>query len=73
MELVTEKRPVDPEFGENKDIVQWVCGEMQSHFRSLERRCCKGSENRYSLHDEDSDGDAVYEDGVPNAGRGRAL
>ncbi|XP_057466282.1 receptor-like protein kinase 7 [Actinidia eriantha] len=30
MELVTGKRPVDAEFGENKDIVQWVCTEMRS-------------------------------------------
>ncbi|KAI8026361.1 Receptor-like protein kinase 7 [Camellia lanceoleosa] len=30
MELVSGKRPVEPEFGENKDIVQWVCGEMRS-------------------------------------------
>ncbi|XP_059653121.1 receptor-like protein kinase 7 [Cornus florida] len=30
MELVTGKRPVEPEFGENKDIVQWVCSKMRS-------------------------------------------
>lgn len=24
MELVTGKRPMEPEFGENKDIVQWM-------------------------------------------------
>ena len=28
MELVTGKRPTEPEFGENKDIVQWVCDSM---------------------------------------------
>lgn len=28
MELVTGKRPTEPEFGENKDIVQWVCDTM---------------------------------------------
>ena len=31
MELVTGKRPVEAEFGEDKDIVQWVCGQMRSH------------------------------------------
>ncbi|KAL7206269.1 hypothetical protein ACSBR2_019054 [Camellia fascicularis] len=35
MELVTGKRPVEPEFGENKDIVQWVCGEMRSKGSSI--------------------------------------
>ena len=24
LELITGKRPIDPSFGENKDIVQWV-------------------------------------------------
>lgn len=28
MELVTGKRPTEPEFGENKDIVQWICDAM---------------------------------------------
>ncbi|XP_047315168.1 receptor-like protein kinase 7 [Impatiens glandulifera] len=28
MELVTGKRPVEAEFGESKDIVQWVCYEL---------------------------------------------
>ncbi|KAF1882391.1 hypothetical protein Lal_00039039 [Lupinus albus] len=28
MELVTGKRPVEAEFGENKDIVYWVCNNM---------------------------------------------
>ncbi|KAK7328047.1 hypothetical protein VNO77_22142 [Canavalia gladiata] len=32
MELVTGKRPMEPEFGENKDIVYWVC----SNFRDKE-------------------------------------
>ncbi|XP_052193944.1 receptor-like protein kinase 7 [Diospyros lotus] len=31
MELVTGKRPVEAEFGEDRDIVQWVCGQMRSH------------------------------------------
>lgn len=30
MELVTGKRPIEPEFGENKDIVFWVCSQMIS-------------------------------------------
>lgn len=29
MELVTGKRPMEPEFGENKDIVQWICNTMR--------------------------------------------
>ncbi|GER40231.1 leucine-rich receptor-like protein kinase family protein [Striga asiatica] len=30
MELVTGKRPMEPEFGENKDIVDWVCGNLKT-------------------------------------------
>ncbi|KAA8536322.1 hypothetical protein F0562_028800 [Nyssa sinensis] len=30
MELVTGKRPVEPEFGDSKDIVQWICSQMSS-------------------------------------------
>ncbi|XP_071736927.1 receptor-like protein kinase 7 [Rutidosis leptorrhynchoides] len=30
MELVTGKKPMEPEFGENKDIVYWVHNEMRS-------------------------------------------
>ncbi|XP_062082483.1 receptor-like protein kinase 7 [Humulus lupulus] len=30
MELVTGKRPVEPEFGENKDIVHWVYSKFKS-------------------------------------------
>lgn len=30
MELVTGKMPVEAEFGENKDIVHWVCSKMRS-------------------------------------------
>lgn len=30
LELVTGKRPMEPEFGENKDIVYWVCNKMWS-------------------------------------------
>lgn len=30
MELVTGKRPIEAEFGENKDIVYWVCSNMRS-------------------------------------------
>lgn len=30
MELVTGKKPVEPEFGENKDIVHWVHSKMRS-------------------------------------------
>ncbi|CAI9764450.1 unnamed protein product [Fraxinus pennsylvanica] len=30
MELVTGKTPIEPGFGENKDIVQWVCSAMRN-------------------------------------------
>uniref|UniRef100_A0A5B7AE32 non-specific serine/threonine protein kinase n=1 Tax=Davidia involucrata TaxID=16924 RepID=A0A5B7AE32_DAVIN len=30
MELVTGKRPIEPEFGENKDIVNWVCSNVKT-------------------------------------------
>uniref|UniRef100_A0A2P2M5V3 Uncharacterized protein n=1 Tax=Rhizophora mucronata TaxID=61149 RepID=A0A2P2M5V3_RHIMU len=30
MELVTGKMPSDPELGENKDIVQWICSTIKS-------------------------------------------
>ncbi|XP_010268649.1 PREDICTED: receptor-like protein kinase HAIKU2 [Nelumbo nucifera] len=30
MELVTGKRPIEPEYGENKDIVQWILSKMGS-------------------------------------------
>lgn len=30
MELVTGKRPIEPEFGESKDIVNWVHSKMDS-------------------------------------------
>lgn len=30
MELVTGKRPIEPEFGDNKDIVSWVCSKLNN-------------------------------------------
>lgn len=30
MELVTGKRPIEPEFGENKDIVDWIGGKLKT-------------------------------------------
>ncbi|CAN4107881.1 unnamed protein product [Withania somnifera] len=30
MELVTGKKPVDAEYGENSDIVQWVCSKIRN-------------------------------------------
>ncbi|XP_054788681.1 receptor-like protein kinase 7 [Prosopis cineraria] len=30
MELITGKKPIEAEYGENKDIVSWVCSKMQS-------------------------------------------
>ncbi|KAK9134166.1 hypothetical protein Syun_013496 [Stephania yunnanensis] len=36
MELVTGKRPIEAEFGENKDIVYWVCGRMTSRESIME-------------------------------------
>ncbi|KAH9311314.1 hypothetical protein KI387_026349 [Taxus chinensis] len=29
LELVTGRRPVDPAFGENKDLVKWVCSRIE--------------------------------------------
>lgn len=36
MELVTGKRPVEPEFGENKDIVYWVYSKFKSQENVLD-------------------------------------
>ncbi|KAJ7946827.1 Receptor-like protein kinase [Quillaja saponaria] len=36
MELVTGKRPIEPEFGDNKDIVHWVSSKMASKQSVLE-------------------------------------
>lgn len=30
MELVSGKRPIEPEYGENKDIVSWVCSKLKT-------------------------------------------
>lgn len=30
LELVTGRRPVDPEFGENKDLVKWLCNKIET-------------------------------------------
>ncbi|KAL2498113.1 Leucine-rich receptor-like protein kinase family protein [Abeliophyllum distichum] len=30
MELVTGKRPIEAEYGENKDIVEWVCSKLKT-------------------------------------------
>ncbi|XP_022772977.1 receptor-like protein kinase HAIKU2 [Durio zibethinus] len=30
MELVSGKRPIEPEFGDNKDIVSWVCSKLKN-------------------------------------------
>lgn len=36
MELVTGKRPVEPKFGENKDIVYWVYSKFKSQENVLD-------------------------------------
>ncbi|BAT86950.1 hypothetical protein LR48_Vigan09g256600 [Vigna angularis] len=36
MELVTGKRPMEPEFGNNHDIVHWVCSANRSKEEALE-------------------------------------
>lgn len=36
MELVTGKRPMEAEFGENHDIVHWVCSTIRSKEEALE-------------------------------------
>ena len=30
MELVTGKRPIEPDYGENRDIVSWVCSNIKT-------------------------------------------
>ncbi|KAK8552088.1 hypothetical protein V6N13_120515 [Hibiscus sabdariffa] len=30
MELVSGKRPIEPEFGDNKDIVSWICSKIKN-------------------------------------------
>ncbi|XP_044511304.1 receptor-like protein kinase 7 [Mangifera indica] len=35
MELVTGKRPIEPEYGENSDIVNWVCSNFNSKNKVL--------------------------------------
>ncbi|KAJ7958862.1 Receptor-like protein kinase [Quillaja saponaria] len=30
MELVTGKRPIEPDYGDNKDIVNWVCSKVKT-------------------------------------------
>lgn len=30
MELVSGKRPIEPEYGEGKDIVHWVCSKLKT-------------------------------------------
>ncbi|KAL1822946.1 hypothetical protein ACET3Z_009724 [Daucus carota] len=30
MELVSGKRPIEPEYGDNKDIVSWVCSKLKT-------------------------------------------
>ena len=29
MELVTSRWPIDPDFGENKDLVRWLCNKIE--------------------------------------------
>ncbi|XP_071931046.1 receptor-like protein kinase 7 [Coffea arabica] len=36
MELVTGKKPVEPEFGDNKDIVSWIYSKLRSEHRTIE-------------------------------------
>ncbi|OAY39382.1 receptor-like protein kinase 7 [Manihot esculenta] len=45
MELVTGKRPVEQEFGENKDIVYWVCSKMTNKENALDLVDSNISEN----------------------------
>ncbi|XP_047329050.1 receptor-like protein kinase 7 [Impatiens glandulifera] len=35
MELVTGKKPIEPEFGVNKDIVEWICGKVKTRESAL--------------------------------------
>lgn len=36
MELVTGKKPVEPEFGDNKDIVSWIYSKLRSEDSTIE-------------------------------------
>ncbi|MCD9559017.1 Receptor-like protein kinase 7 [Datura stramonium] len=36
MELVTGKKPVDAEYGENHDIVQWVCSQIRNKISMID-------------------------------------
>jgi len=38
LELVTGRRPVDLEFGENKDLVKWVCNKIEK--KKMDCRKC---------------------------------
>lgn len=31
LELVTSRRPIDPDFGENKDLVRWLCNKIEKN------------------------------------------
>uniref|UniRef100_A0A7C8Z4G0 Receptor protein-tyrosine kinase n=2 Tax=Opuntia streptacantha TaxID=393608 RepID=A0A7C8Z4G0_OPUST len=45
MELVTGKKPVEPEFGENKNIINWVSAKVETKEGALEilDKCVSGS------------------------------
>ncbi|KAM0018272.1 putative protein kinase RLK-Pelle-LRR-XI-1 family [Helianthus debilis subsp. tardiflorus] len=45
MELVTGKKPIEAEYGENKDIVYWVCSKLknkESVLRLVDSSICEG-------------------------------
>ncbi|KAH9610056.1 hypothetical protein KSS87_009938 [Heliosperma pusillum] len=36
MEIVTGKKPVEPEFGENKNIINWVCSKVETKEEAMQ-------------------------------------
>lgn len=48
MELLTRKKPLDPEFGENKDIVHWVSTKVRSNSSNSKEAAMEIMDNRLS-------------------------
>lgn len=85
MELVTGKRPMEPEFGENHDIVYWVCNNIRSredalelvdptiakHFKEDAMKVLKIA--TLCMHWENSSFKTLNENVGSNAGRGRSI
>lgn len=85
MELVTGKRPMEAEFGENHDIVYWVCNNIRSREDALElvdptiAKHVKEDAMKVlkiatlCMHWENSSFKTLNENVGSNAGRGRSI